>query len=280
MQTSAQIAAIYREWVARVVPTHFPVFLDSQNNANALFKYLTEAGKEYSLDALTQAAVALRHSLESKTSEMIAAEQAAKAQAQQQTQQNEQVVNLWLKRHAPLGLLASNGEPFAGDIDRFIEFVNRNYNGVFSVEALNAAVVMLEPVLTWFSNERELRNVPPPPPRNLSRQAKIDAGMIPVNPDGPQSHLKDAPLVSIEETARQAREHFRKMTGQATEEQEWQNKAEALQVSGRQGKTDWPKTDSLRQVFARNTQTGQIDWKRTFEERYRMAEIVERAKNR
>jgi hypothetical protein len=282
-QAQAQIAAIYREWVTTVVPTHFPNFLDSQNNANMLYKYLQEAGEDYSLAALTNAATDLRHSLESKTSEMIAAAQAAKARAEEQrrqAQKNVEVVNFWLKNHAPLALLGASGEPFAGDIDRFIEFVNRNYNGVFSIEALNAAVAVLSPVLTWFSDEdRELRNVPPPPPRHLSEQARRDAGLLPVKPNGPQSHVDDQAALTPQEIARQTREAIFKKLGMPTEEQEWQNKAEALQIMGKKG-VNWRETDELRKIKATDTRTGKVNWKETYRLRYIAAENAERHKNR
>ena len=286
MQTQEQVNTIYRTWIDTVRPTWFPTFLDSANNARMMHEWLRANNLDYALNTLTAAATALKHQYELRTTEIIAAEQAAKAKAEEQqrlTQKNVEVVNFWLKNHAPLGLLGASGEPFAGDIDRFVEFVNRNYDGVFSIEALNAAVTVLTPVLTFYDRSPEaiqLRNVPPPPPRALSVQARRDAGLLPVNPNGSQSHTKDSAPMTPQEIAQQTKAGIMKKLGMPSEEEAWRIKAEALQIMGRRG-VNWRETDDLRKSFIwKPGQKGRVpDWKATFELRSQLADAAEK-KNR
>jgi hypothetical protein len=78
----------------------------------------------------------------------------------------QQTINVWLERHCPTGLLASNGEPFEGDVHRLIEYLKRNCgdryeNGTITVEDLNAAVRTLTEsnVLTYFDRSPEAMRI-------------------------------------------------------------------------------------------------------------------------
>jgi hypothetical protein len=134
--------------------------------------------------------------------------------------------------------------------------------------------------LDWFDRSAEamqLRNQPAPPPRKLSEQAQIDAGIKPVRLKG---HEADKPMVSMQEAAQKARELFEKQHGLPSEEQLYKNKAEALSVTNRQGKFDHAKTSELRQIFARNNANGSVNWKVIFALRNKAADKIEKEKNR
>jgi len=189
-----------------------------------------------------------------------------------------QVVQTWLSRHCPEGLKGPNGEPFPGDQDRLVAFVLKNHGGKFSIDALNNAVEVLSPVLTWFSSDpadREIRNKPVTP-RKLSRQAMIDAGLLPLEPERPSHAKTDGNLKSPEDLIRfMAKEELLR---KGVTSSPIMAEADAIVVQNRRGRVDAGKTAEVRKIIV-YSRPGVIDEIRTLQARNKAAEKYERDKN-
>ena len=118
-------------------------------------------------------------------------------------------------------------------------FFRRNYSGldIVTPAILSEAVTVLGPALDWFDRSPEamqLRNQPAPPPRKMSEQMKIQAGLT-KDPDSVHTHKDDKPLISMQETAHMAKEAFRKEHNLPSDEEQWKVKAEAISVTTKSG---------------------------------------------
>jgi hypothetical protein len=232
-------------------------YIDDEHNRDVMLNYIKFNLKgEVTTQTLNQARDACYANLHglgvARTPAQLAAKAAReKAAAEQQRQERlaaalQHTVTVWLDKHCPLGLKASNGEPFEGDVHRIIEYLKTNYgpayqNGQITVENLNAAVETLAPVLTWFSNDREIRNKPVPPPRKLSEKALIEAGMKIAR--DPRNHARDGQFTNPASTMRKI---VKKLVGHTDPDL---IKADQISViNGKTGKVDHSFTAELRKI--------------------------------
>jgi hypothetical protein len=283
-QTPEEISRICTQWIREVVPVNFPGYQDSRHNGDLLHAYVQANGRVYSLAILTEAAEHYKSNLHglgvvnsaeySAAQEKAAAEKAEAEHLQEVAAERDRILQVWLRDHCPVGLKASNGEPYAGDVDRILEFLRRNYDGQITIESLNDAVLTLENVLTWFSRRPEDRQVRGlrPKPRVLSVQAQIDAGMK-IAPTE-RSHTKDTKIKNPIEA-------LRPITKKALCDMQDPDKtrAEQIMVTTTSGKIDHGFTASLRKTFA-NNQDGSVNWKETLRIRTVAANEYEKRRNR
>src|SRR6202035_4015680 len=102
----------------------------------------------------------------------------------------------------------------------------------------------LGPALDGFDRSPEamqLRNQPAPPPRKMSENMMIEAGLK-KDPSTIQTHADDKPMISMQETAHKAKEVFRKAHNLPSDEEQWKTKAESISVTTKSGKFDHRRT--------------------------------------
>jgi hypothetical protein len=276
--TKEQICAGYLQWLEKIAPKDI---VNDNHNALLIGNWVEEnRGGEYNFANFTSAIADFHvnnrlHKLtvletEAQKAERLAAEKKAKDNAAQIA-----TVQSWVNNHCPKGLLTSTGEPYAGDIDRIIEFVRTNYNLRFSIEALNAAVMVLGPVLTWMvpegSSDRQIRNLPEKK-RQISERMALEAGLKKPIIDNP--HKNDG---VFNDPNQKMKEFIRKSLGKADPDL---TAADQISVTNRMGRTDHAFTASLREMFVYHPDGKTVNGKATLALRKQKADEYERQRNR
>lgn len=199
------------------------------------------------------------------------------AKAEEERQQNEadrvnQIAADWVNNCCPRGLLLGS-DLYDENSNRLVAYIMK-HGGKVSLESLSDAVRHLIETnsLVWLSEDRELRNQPATPPRKLSRQAQIDAGMIPDDSVSKlRSHTNNASLVN---PADKMRETVKRLFP----DNPWELKANLLVITDRRGRIDQSKTADLRRVIVkRNDKT---DWELTYKKRNEICDGADRLRNR
>jgi len=286
MVTQKQEEKVYlvKYWLENVMPYQFPGFVDNNSNSAKIHEHIRRVfGGVYSLQNISATVGSLSSNLlglgvaspEQDAARKKAEDDKRKAEeARKDAEAQAQVVQTWLTRYCPEGLKGPNGEPFPGDQDRIVAFVLKNYGGKCSIEALNNAVEVLGPVLTWFSSDpadREIRNRPAPPPRKLSEKAQREAGMLPERLKG---HADDGKFVDPNEKLRTI---VKKLTCDISDPN--LVAADQISVVNRYGRVDHGFTAELRKIFAHN-RDGSVNGKETLRLRKAAADQYELRRNR
>jgi hypothetical protein len=241
----------------------------SFQSLEAAFAALKSAGK-------------LKRKYKPKSPAEIAAERAQALDAS-----NMAIATSWMRDICPTGLIFG-ADLFAGDSDKVMAFLRTKYDfskTPLSYEMLNEAIVALAGSLTWKDRSpaamqfRGAYAPQPPKPKQLSEKALIESGQK-SDPSMRRSHADDKPLISMAETAEQAKRAYLKVRGiEDPEIAAFRIKAEAISVSNHLGKLDHVKTAELRQIFAKNPD-GSVNWKVTYDWRWKAADQIERLKGR
>jgi hypothetical protein len=283
-QTDQERTSIIQYWMDYIKPREYPGLEDSESNGRKIADYIERNhGSVYSVQSISAAAKALQSNLIGlgvASLEQDAARKKAEAdlkkaeEARIEADRQTQVVQTWLTRHCPEGLKGPNGEPFPGDQDRIVAFVLKNYGGKCSIEALNHAVEVLSPVLTWFGDDRQIRNKPAPPPRKFSQQARIDGGLE--LPEDLRSHTKDSALKNPADLMRKI---IKKEIAAAGVEDPDKIASEGILVTTKTGRYDHAFNQGLKEIIASNAD-GTTNWKETRRLRTAAADEYERRRNR
>jgi hypothetical protein len=276
--TKEQIVAGYIQWLEKLAPKDI---LNDNHNAVLIGNWVEEnRGGEYSF-ANFNSAIADPHidnrlhrltvlETAAQKAERLAAEQKVKDDAAQLA-----LVQAWLVQNCPKGLITSSGEPYAGDIDKIIEFVRTNYNLRFSVEALNASVMVLGPTLTWMcppdSPDRLIRNMPEKK-RQISERMAIEAGLK--KPMLANPHANDGKFVDPNE---KMKAFIKKSLGKTDPDLE---AADRISCTNRFGRIDHAFTQSLREMFVYHPDGKTVNGKATLLLRRQKAEEYEKNRNR
>ena len=266
---------------------HWKFFLNSSEGSNVVSdvhngdvfsEYLRENHQDVSYATLCRAikdpSVLNRLHLKSGrwTAEQIAAK-AAEERAANEAARIEKIAADWVKNECPLGLLQGN-DPYPENSSRIVAWVQKN-GGTVSADAFNRAVKALSEShsLVWLSEDRELRNQPAAPPRKLSRQAQIDAGMIPDDSVSKlRSHTNDSEMVDPNV---KMREVIKKIVGSGDP---WMQRADALVITNRRGQVDAVKTAEMRKIIVRKN--GVVDGEATYKMRNAACDGADRLRNR
>jgi hypothetical protein len=291
-QTQEEKKTAFKYWMDHIQPRQFAGLEDSFDNGYKIADYISrELGDVWTVQNISAAVQALKNNLHGlgvqHSPEYLAAQQKAAVEKAAKEKQDrvaaalEQTINMWLEKHCPTGLKSSSGQPYEGDVHRIIEYLKTNHgpafqNGQITTEDLNNSISVLAPVLTWFSNDpaaRQIRNRPVPV-RKLSRQAQIDAGIIPAETQRP-NHATDGKLNSLEDLVKfAAKEELRK---RGITESPIMAEANTIVVQDRRGRIDRAKTAEVLKVniFA----NGKLDETATLNARKKQADFYERNKN-
>jgi len=299
----AQAIRAARTWIEKVAPVQFPGYIDNDSNKTVLLGYIYDEGGLVTVDNLTAAATACAHKLEGlqngeyiqRKADLAKAEaEKAKAAAEKVIEdkknlvraENTRVVNLWIKDCAPRSLLVGN-EVYPPTADAMVALIHQNYpkvrdaEQVITVEQLQAVVDTLWGSLPKFSTKPEdnvYRNQPVKV-RELSQRQKVEAGLEQDPASRRNDHKDDGKMISMQETARRAKEVHDKRNGIPSEEDQYKVKLEAISVAGRTGKLDHGTTAALRAVRVLN-RDGSVNWKTSFEAADHRANQYEKEKNR
>lgn len=194
----------------------------------------------------------------------------------------------WLADICPTGLKTARGSLTRTDVEKIGEFIDRNYHGIWSVDALNDAVEKLSNVLTWFDDSPEARALrgQPVKQRVLSDQALRDAGM---KPNRLPSHTQDTQPISQRELLQKIATNILKTLPEDVRNYNpFKAKAQAMVVQGRSGRIDRYQTDELLKIFASrdpqavnisDPEDPRIDWPETCRLRERFQDAIDRRRN-
>jgi hypothetical protein len=277
---------LYNEWVKKIAPSVIHesfTFIDDNFNAQLIGDFVeTMKDGEYSFDNFTSAVrnleIANRLHLKSKllTPEEIA-QRAAEEKAKTDVEEQNALIKTWLSEHAPRALLTSQGILDPDDARKVANYVERNNAGVFTIESLNDAVIALSSSLTWLSPdpaERQLRNYTPKPapPRKLSEQAQLDAGLKIQRLKG---HDLDG---NFKNPAEAIRTVAQKLTRNVEDPE--QVAAMQIQIQDRRGRIDRAKVEEMRSQVLKDRTTGKTNWAETRKLWNRFADKCERDKNK
>lgn len=200
-------------------------------------------------------------------------QKAAEEKAANEAARINQIAADWVKNECPLGLLEGT-DLYSENSDRIVAYIKR-HGGQVSAETFNQAVraLMKTNSLVWLSDETEIRNQPPAPPRKLSHQAQIEAGLIPDDSISKlRSHINDSAII---DPNKRMKEIIKKVIGPSNP---WQQRADALVITDRRGRIDQGKTSQLRQVFVERN--GKTDWELTYKKRNEICDGANRLRNR
>jgi hypothetical protein len=293
--TAAERERVVEFWIQYIKPAQFPDLIvdgdDGVKNGRKIATYVEAVHHgHWKPDTVTEAVRTLQNNLiglgvateeQSKTRAQRAAEAAAEAKRIASEQAQIAIIKTWLRDHAPRGLLTVEGILDKDDSRRVEQFIERNYTE-FSIDALNEAVMTLAPTLTWMcgpdSEDRKIRNYTPPakPPRKLTRQAQIDAGMIPAESERVNHSKSDGHLKASEDLIKfMAKEELLR---KGVTSSPIMAEADAIVVQNRRGRVDAGKTAEVRNIIV-YSRPGVIDEIRTLKARNKAAEQYERDKN-
>jgi hypothetical protein len=284
-QTDQERTAVIKYWMDYIKPREYPDLEDSPSNGHKIADYIEQNhGGVYSVQNISAAVKALQSNLlglgvvSPEQTARRAKEAAAKAEAeriQKIAEHNAKVATEYLQNRAPSGLLV-NGDFYPATQDKIIAFLQRNYPSQQITDAmLTEAITVMWSSLDWFDKSdaaTQFRNVLPPPPRRLSHQARIDAGLE--LPEDLRSHTKDS---ALKNPAEQMRKIVKKLTG-GMEDPELL-KADQISVTNRHGRVDHGFNAKLREIFARRGD-GTVDGAETRRLRTAAADEYERRRNR
>jgi hypothetical protein len=284
-QTNAEKMSIFKYWFEFVKPREFPTLADVHSNGQKIGDYIDrEFSGVFSIGNISIAVEKLKthlHGLGVATPEQIAklqaktAEQKEAERVQQIEAQKVATVELWLKNHAPTGLLV-DGKLTGTDADKIWQFIKSRCNDEVTIENLNTAVAILTEsnALTYFSRDPEAMKIRgiKPKVRVMTEQAMVDAGLkIPLTE---RNHSRDTKIVN-------PIEKLRPITKTVLGDMESPDKtrAEQISVTTRSGKLDHGFTANLRKTFAHNPDKS-INWKETLRLRTAAADEYEKRRNR
>jgi hypothetical protein len=198
-----------------------------------------------------------------------------------QTQEEQlQIADTWLREICPKNIIQGNHELAPQDTTRIGAYIRQNFNGQITYESLNAAVVALWTQLTHVSNSVEgsqFRGAYAPAQRQLSDQAKRDAGLAVQKDPRTNHHLEDQKQMKFETPQDLARHILQNVFQKAGMENPMKAEAEALVFQGDHG-IDHRRTGELRQIFVKD-QAGNVLWDRTLAMRKQALEGWNRARN-
>ena len=209
-------------------------------------------------------------------------------QVQQSPEEQTAVALQWLADICPTGLKTARGTLSRTDVEKIGEFIDRNYGGIWSVDALNDAVEKLATVLTWFDHSQEARahRGQPVKQRHLSDQALRDAGM---KPNRLPSHTEDTKPISQRELLQKiAKNILRTMPEEIRNYNPFKAKAQAMVIQGRSGRIDAYQTQELLKIFASrepgavnitSPDDPRIDWPETVRLRERFQNAIDNRRN-
>jgi hypothetical protein len=281
-----------REQIEKITSNWFKFFaqkeglVDCPENGAKLATFIEHHFQgEYTYDNLTSAmesqrsqligiGVALTPAMQQEIANREKAIKDAELAKQQATHNNTTVAN-FVKNHAPLGLVAVNGDFPESTQDRLVDFIKNKYPGQLLTNAiLKDAIEATWDSLLWFSREpadRVFRNIAKAP-RILSEKAKQEAGLIPQR--DLRSHSTDGKFTNPNDALRGM---LKKVAGEG--EGPDQIAAEKISVNTRFGKLDHGATAAIRKEFVYDRK-GAIDWKLTKDKRMRLAGEYELRRNR
>jgi hypothetical protein len=277
---------VMKFWLQTVKPTRYPTLADTHGNGLKVAQYISDVlGDEWTPENISKSVEALKNNLEGLgvVNKEKSAEEIQSDEAERQAAHNSQVATAYLKHRAPLGLLL-NGDFYPASADKIVAFLRRNYpNQPITDEMLTTAVETLGFTsgapggsLDWFDKSPEataFRNVPPPPPRKLSREARIAAGLEIAR--DPRNHATDG---KFRNPVEELRAITKKIVGGA-ENDPFKTKCEGLTVVNRHGRTDHGFVAELNQIFAHNPDKS-VNWAETYRLRYAACDQYEKTRNR
>jgi hypothetical protein len=290
-----QAKAVCEHWLKYFAPKEY---VDDVWNRDLMMNYIKyKCGGDVTTENLNAAlranqadlhGLGVAHTPEQKLAR--AKEIAEKAEAERLEKisaHNVAVATSYLLNRAPSGLLV-NGDFYQESADKIIVFLKRNYPNqpitdamlTEAIETLGFTNGVAGGSLDWFDKSPSavvFRNVPPPPPRKLSRQAQIDAGMILAESERPSHAKTDGNFNSPRELIQFMAQEELKRRG-ITEDPEMVA-ADQISVTNRHGRLDHSFNAQLKKIFAHN-RDGSPNGTETKRLRMAAASEYERRRNR
>jgi hypothetical protein len=180
----------------------------------------------------------------------------------QTDQEKTQISQQWLRDHCPEGIRTADGGLLQADVDKIQAYIDKAYDGVVSVQSLNAAVLQLGTQLTWLDSSPEavrLRGMDKP--RVLTEEMQYEAGLK-RRPDARVNHA-ETEAITNEDIQKNIKRMAKDIIEKLGIQNPFQAMAEALTMEDRQGRIDHQLTGELHQVFAHRN--GKVDWEKTYE---------------
>jgi hypothetical protein len=295
--TAEERKRVLEFWVQYIRPGQFKDLVvdgsDGYKNGQQIAAYIEAVhNNHWDPDILSAAVRFLQNNLiglgvateeQRKSREEKAKEAAVKQRAEQIDANNKAVLANWLEQECPLGLLV-NGTLYPSTLDKIIACLDKNHSNnsgemILTPAMLSAAVTTLSNSLDYFSEDRVLRNQPPPKSRGqilhekLSEKAKREAGMLP--PERLKGHREDGKLTDPNEV-------MRKIASKLSRNVNDPDEAAAMNIliQDRRGRIDRGKIEQMRSKVIRNPRTGETNWAATRKIWNDFADRAEREKNK